>query len=109
VALKRPRRGTAPVLALWTVKSPTENGWALGKWWTAALIEPPPGSLAADESIRQEWDGQRVCARDWFPTESSKIFLREMKHVSDVHERVLSLLILPEAEAPWEREEDEDD
>lgn len=74
-----------------------------------AMVEPPPGSLAADESVRQEWEGQRVCAKDWFPTESSKTFLREMKHVSDVHERVLSLLILPEAEAPWEREDEEDD
>lgn len=75
-----------------------------------ALIEPPPGSLAADASIRQDWEGQRVCAKDWFPTESPQSLLREMKHVSDVHERVLSLLILPEAEAPWEREsEDEED
>jgi hypothetical protein len=26
-------RKTAPLLAFRTVKSPTENGWALGKWW----------------------------------------------------------------------------
>jgi hypothetical protein len=74
------------------------------------LIEPPPGSLAADEGVRQEWKGQRVPAQTWFHTESPKALLREMKHVSDTYERVLSLLILPEAEAPWEREdEDEDD
>lgn len=75
---------------------------------TDALIEPPPGSLAAEVSVRQEWEGQLVPARTWFHTESPRASLREMKHVSDVHERVLSLLILPEAEAPWERENEGD-
>jgi len=70
------------------------------------LIEPPPGSLAADDSIRQEWQGRGIPAKAWFPTESPRAFLREMKHVSDVHERVLSLLILPEAGAPAGREDD---
>jgi len=76
---------------------------------SAALIEPPPGSLAGDASIRQEWQGRRMPAQAWFPTESPHARLREMKHASDVHERVLSLLILPEAEAPWERETDDTD
>ena len=48
-------------------------------------------------------------AQTWFQTESPHTRLREMKHVSDVHERVLSLLVLPEAETPWEREDDEED
>lgn len=76
---------------------------------SAALIEPPPGSLAADESVRQEWTGQRIPAQSWFPTESPHAFLREMKHVSDTFERILTLLILPEAEAPWERDDPEED
>jgi hypothetical protein len=31
------------------------------------------------------------------------------EHVSDTFERILTLLILPEAEAPWERDDTEED
>lgn len=72
-------------------------------------IPPPPGSLAEDEEIRQEWEGLRVPSNLWFVGEPEGDTLREMKHVSDEHERVLTLLVLPPATKPWEREDDEDD
>ncbi len=70
-------------------------------------IPTPPGSLAEEESIQHEWDGARVPAQCWFMSEPLDETLREMKHVSDEHERILTLLVLAPAAKPWEREETE--
>lgn len=93
----------------WCVPSPKARLSRARYRRSDALIEPPPGSLAADETIRQDWEGRRLPAQIWFDTESPHTFLREMKHVSDVHERTLSLLMLPKADAPWERDEEDED
>jgi hypothetical protein len=45
VVLKRPRRETAPTLAFRAEKSPTENGWALGKWWSRRELNPRPQAI----------------------------------------------------------------
>lgn len=73
------------------------------------LIEPPAGTAAADGSIAHERDGVVVDASLWFKTEPAGTKLREMKTTSEKLERVLTLLILPSATAPWERDDDEQD
>lgn len=66
--------------------------------------EPPPGTLAADASITQEWDGIDMSAARWCPGEARHMSLREFKHSYSARERVLTLLLLESAEPPsWDR------
>lgn len=76
--------------------------------------EPPIGTLAADDSISQEWDGIEMPANRWCANEPEQITLRELKHTWVGKNRVLSLLIL-ESAAPrpfvrngWEEEQQHD-
>jgi hypothetical protein len=73
------------------------------------MIEPPAGTVAADASISHEREGAVVDANLWFKTEPAGTKLREMKATSEKLERVLTLLILPSATAPWERDENDDE
>lgn len=77
------------------------------KSWDAP-IEPQPNTLAADSTTRQVWAGEMIAASNWYRNEPKGTMLREMKHVSDTHERVLSLLILPTALKPWERNREDE-
>ena len=70
-------------------------------------LEPMPGTLAADSSIRQCAEGKIVPANLWFKNAPEGEMLREMKHTSVVFERVLSLLIVPKFEYRWGRDEEE--
>lgn len=72
------------------------------------FLEPLPGTVAADDSIRQCPEGDLVPANRWFKNAPEGEWLREMKHTSDVYERVLSLLIVPKFEPRWMRDEDDD-
>ena len=45
VALARPGPETAPTLAFRAEKSPTDKGWALGKWWSWAELNRRPQAL----------------------------------------------------------------
>jgi hypothetical protein len=72
------------------------------------FLEPQPGTVAADDSIRQCPEGNLVPANRWFKNAPEGEWLREMKHTSDVYERVLSLLIVPKFEPRWMRDEDDD-
>lgn len=66
--------------------------------------EPPPGSLAADPSITQEWEGVKQPASLWCAEEGPQMSLREYKHTYAQLDRVLTLLILESAEPrPWDR------
>ncbi len=66
-------------------------------------MEPFAGTLAADSSVRQCFDGELIPANLWFKNAPEGEMLREMKHTSDIFERVLSLLIAPEFELRWAR------
>lgn len=66
-------------------------------------LEPIPGTVAADASIRQCPEGGVVPANLWFRNAPEGEMLREMKHTSDTFERVLSLLIVPKFEPRWSR------
>lgn len=70
-------------------------------------LEPFPGTLAADTSVRQCSDGVMLPANLWFKNAPQGEMLREMKHTSDIYERVLSLLIVPKFESRWARDGDE--
>ena len=70
-------------------------------------LEPMPGTVAADTSVRQCVEGQIVPANLWFKNAPEGEMLREMKHTSDTFERVLSLLIVPKFESRWARDWDE--
>jgi hypothetical protein len=76
--------------------------------------EPLAGTLAADEEIKQEWDGVEMPAKIWCSSEADEIKLRELKHTYADGNRVLSLLML-EAAPPqryfrsgWDDEETRD-
>ncbi|GHU12133.1 hypothetical protein AGMMS50225_19330 [Betaproteobacteria bacterium] len=72
--------------------------------------EPPPGTLAADASVEQEWDGAQMSAAIWCPEEAQHMKLREFKHSYGARDRVLTLLLLESAEPRlWDRSwQDED-
>ena len=66
--------------------------------------EPPLGTLAADASITQEWDGTEMSAAIWCPEEAQHMKLREFKHTFGARDRVLTLLLLESAEPrAWDR------
>ncbi len=76
--------------------------------------EPLAGTLAADDSIDQEWDGVDMPAQVWCTSEADEIKLRELKHTYTGGNRVLSLLMLESApprtyfRSGWEDDETRD-
>jgi len=76
--------------------------------------EPLSGTLAADDTVEQEWDGIDMPARVWCASEADEIKLRELKHTYTSGNRVLSLLLLESApprqyvRSGWEDEESRD-
>ncbi len=67
-------------------------------------VEPMPGTLAADASIAQEWDGTEMSAAIWCPEEAPHMKLREFKHTFGARDRILTLLLLESAEPrSWDR------
>lgn len=63
-----------------------------------------PGTLAADDSVAQEWDGIELPASTWCAEEASYMKLREFKHSYGARDRVLTLLLLEGAEPRrWDR------
>lgn len=69
-----------------------------------------PGTLAANDDIEHDWWGQTFAANLWCPAEPPQITVRECKHSSPFHERVLTLLFFEDAEpcrwkTGWETEE----
>jgi len=71
-------------------------------------LEPMPGTLAADSSLRQCPEGKLVPANLWFKNAPAGEMLREMKHTSDIFERVLSLLVVPKFDLPWVKDFSDD-
>lgn len=67
-------------------------------WRTSNPQEPLPGTLAADATTTQAWDGVDLPAHLWCPSEPQDMTLTEFKHSYRARERVLSLLILPSRE-----------
>jgi hypothetical protein len=66
--------------------------------------EPLPGTLAADASVEQAWDGVEMSAAIWCPEEAPHMKLREFKHSYASRDRVLTLLLLESAEPrAWDR------
>ncbi len=76
--------------------------------------EPLYGTLAADDSVEQEWDGVDMTANIWCTSEANDIKIRELKHSYPGGNRVLSLLMLESApprqyvRSGWEDEETHD-
>lgn len=100
-----------------------DNGYVKYEWRSSNAIktrvrirrnddpaEPPPGTLAADASVAQEWDGAEMSAAIWCPEEAQHMKLREFKHSYTTRDRVLTLLLLESAEPrAWDRSwQDED-
>ena len=94
-----------------------DNGYAKYEWRSSSAVktrarirrnddpaEPPPGTLAADASVVQEWDGAEMSAAIWCPEEAQHMKLREFKHSYTTRDRVLTLLLLESAEPrAWDR------
>lgn len=88
-----------------------DNGYLKYEWRSSSAVktririrrngdpqEPLPGTLAADASIEQEWDGAEMSAAIWCAEEEAHMKLREFKHSYGARDRVLTLLILEDAE-----------
>ncbi|WP_234744866.1 ImmA/IrrE family metallo-endopeptidase [Burkholderia sp. WTPI3] len=60
--------------------------------------EPLSGTVAADTSVQQERDGVDLPASLWCTDEASYMRLREFKHTYAARDRVLTLLLLEDAE-----------
>ena len=65
------------------------------------VIPIPDGSLAANDTIRNERKGSTVSAKVWFQHAEAAMPLREMKVCADQYERVLTLLHLPSIADVW--------
>lgn len=94
-----------------------DNGYVKYEWRRSSAVktrarirrnddpaEPPPGTLAADANIAQEWDGAEIPAAIWCPEEAQHMRLCEFKHSYTTRDRVLTLLLLESAEPrSWDR------
>ncbi|TSE27648.1 hypothetical protein Tther_02520 [Tepidimonas thermarum] len=66
--------------------------------------EPLPGTLAADETAEQGWDGIELPASTWCAEEVPYMKLREFKHSYGERDRVPTLLTLEDTEPrPWDQ------
>ncbi len=94
-----------------------DNGFVKYEWRSSSAIktrarirrngdpaEPPPRTLAADTGVEQEWDGEEMSAAVWCAEEAPHMKLREFKHSYGARDRVLTLLLLENAEPrAWDR------
>lgn len=94
-----------------------DNGYVKYEWRSSSAVktrakirrsgdpaEPPSGTLAADTTVAQEWDGTEMSAAIWCPEEAQHMKLREFKHTFGARDRVLTLLLLESAEPrSWDR------
>ena len=94
-----------------------DNGFVKYEWRSSSAVrtrarirrngdpqEPLPGTLAADTSVEQEWDGTEMSAAIWCPEEAPHMKLWEFKHSYTTGDRVLTLLLLESAEPrSWDR------
>lgn len=94
-----------------------DNGFVKYEWRSSSAVktrarirrnddpaEPPPGTLAADIGVEQEWDGEEMSAAIWCAEEAPHMKLREFKHSYGARDRVLTLLLLENAEPrTWDR------
>ncbi len=94
-----------------------DNGFMKYEWRSSSAVrtrarirrngdpqEPLPGTLAADTSIDQEWDGAEMSAAIWCPEEATHMKLWEFKHSYSARDRILTLLLLEDAEPrSWDR------
>jgi hypothetical protein len=94
-----------------------DNGFVKYEWRSSSAVrtrarirrngdpqEPLPGTLAADTSIEQEWDGTEMSAAIWCPEEAAHMKLWEFKHSYGARDRILTLLLLESAEPrAWDR------
>ena len=94
-----------------------DNGFVKYEWRSSSAVrtrarirrngdpqEPLPGTLAADTSIDQEWDGAEMSAAIWCPEEATHMKLWEFKHSYSARDRILTLLLLEDAEPrSWDR------
>ena len=94
-----------------------DNGYVKYEWRSSSAVktrarirrnadpqEPLPGTLAADASVDQEWDGTEMSAAIWCPEEAQHMKLREFKHSYGARDRILTLLLLESAEPrAWDR------
>ena len=65
---------------------------------TESAQEPFAGTLAADTSVSQSFDGVECSAALWCAEERQHMKLREFKHTFPGRDRVLTLLLLESAE-----------
>ena len=94
-----------------------DNGFVKYEWRSSSAVrtrarirrngdpqEPLPGTLAADASVEQEWDGTEMSAAIWCPEEAAHMKLWEFKHSYGARDRILTLLLLESAEPrSWDR------
>lgn len=65
-------------------------------------IEIPPGTMAADETVRHERTGVEIPASRWFRHAEPLMTIKEFKISADQYENTLTLLVLPRGAKVWE-------
>ena len=81
----------------------SESAWKAGAFFRTKnkVVEIPPTSIAADDSIRIEREGREVSAFTWFSHAEKAMPLREMKLVMEQFDCILTLLVLPKSAEVW--------
>jgi len=94
---------------LWARSS--HSAFKSGLWFRTRNGPPvpiPSNSLAANDQVARETDGQPGDARLWFPKEPTGMTVREMKVSADNHRQIMSLLVLPDAEPRFAQAPDDE-
>jgi hypothetical protein len=81
----------------------SQPAWEAGAYFKNSLgpIEVPPGSVAADDSVRHSRTGIQIPIATWWPKAEEVANLREMKISADQYGNILTLLILPRHAKAW--------
>lgn len=81
----------------------SESAWRAGAFFRtkAETVEIPAGTLASDDSIRNEREGKEVSAAAWFKFADPGLAVREMKLRMEHLDRTLTLLVMPKIADVW--------
>ena len=72
---------------------------------TGRVVELPPGSLAADETIASNRSGDPISLNTWFKHAHRDAVAKEMKLVCENYGYTLTLLSLSNGDKVWEPKE----
>lgn len=83
--------------------SASEPAFKAGAFFASrkSTIEVPASSLASNQQVAHEKEGELIPASVWFPHADSTMQVREMKLSAEQYDCILTLLVLPKGADVW--------